>query len=482
MQQRRKTAIQVFTPALDILRSRPADAAHSENTSLVKRCQKILFDIIIQPQHNKSFLHDFQAFSLPKTWKRVQNPVTHMDSWRMIEAGQASIVMPVILRNRLNDKHIRQDLLPIILSSAPEFLGATFNDSFTASELLEGLLEYCPFKHACLRSLPTKHFPCRVHGQSSSRKTLDAFRVPHIIQEESWCRLSENNSACQAAEEETSDTTRFNVGDWKSSLKCWGGGWFYRQVSERYRSRAGCGESKADAYDSLKGLPNIHAGLHLWDVARAFGACRHIYTLLSEDIHKAYKRQIPKINNRNIASTMILQDCVYKTILFGILGSFRFEFPQVHDAFMQGILGITEEGDEEDGDVEIREDDKHQRPLLGTESIKWAKRPSFRPGPNLKRVCFPIGDFIVVRDGQIARLDGIFKHCIMKRDYRVFLVVTHTSNKTNPRKDGVLDCPVYDITGEQSTVGLPALSPQQEWIIERKDGTVLYAPYDGFFI
>lgn len=54
----------------------------------------------------------------------------------MMDAGQASIIMPVILRHWLEDEHIRQDLLPIIRSSAREFLGATFNGTLRASELV----------------------------------------------------------------------------------------------------------------------------------------------------------------------------------------------------------------------------------------------------------------------------------------------------------------------------------------------------------
>lgn len=62
-------------------------------------------------------------------------------------------------------------------------------------------------------------------------------------------------------------------------------GFTAKSASDIDSEKAGRG-AKADAYDSLEGLPNIHAGLHLWDVTRTVGACRHVHTLLSEVMHK----------------------------------------------------------------------------------------------------------------------------------------------------------------------------------------------------
>ncbi|KAH7149615.1 hypothetical protein B0J13DRAFT_674727 [Dactylonectria estremocensis] len=225
-----------------------------------------LFDIIIHPQHHSSVLRDFQTFPIPKSWKGIQNLITHMDSWRMMDAGQASIIMPVILRHWLEDEHIRQDLLPIIRSSAREFLGATFNGQSMQLDIIS-----------------------EIGSQVSSVGEADGFTA--------------------------------------------------KSASDIDSEKAGRG-AKADA---------------------------------------AYKRRIPKTNKRNIPSTMILQDRVHNTILFGTFGPFRFDFPQVHEAFIQckkdcgsfikaydgqGILGVTEDGEEEEGYPEIIADDQHQGPLL----------------------------------------------------------------------------------------------------------------------
>lgn len=46
------------------------------------------------------------------------------------------------------------------------------------------------------------------------------------------------------------------------------------------------GASKALAFSRMKGLPNIHVGMHLWEVARTYGSCRDVFTLLGEDKHR----------------------------------------------------------------------------------------------------------------------------------------------------------------------------------------------------
>lgn len=49
-------ATKIFAPALDPFTTRQTDAAHSENTSLVKHIKNILLDIIIAPKYHPSFL------------------------------------------------------------------------------------------------------------------------------------------------------------------------------------------------------------------------------------------------------------------------------------------------------------------------------------------------------------------------------------------------------------------------------------------
>lgn len=53
----------------------------------------------------------------------------------MIEVGQASVLIPVILRHWLDDKFIRPDLIAVIKSYTPQFLSA-IPDGFSASDMI----------------------------------------------------------------------------------------------------------------------------------------------------------------------------------------------------------------------------------------------------------------------------------------------------------------------------------------------------------
>jgi hypothetical protein len=43
---------------------------------------------------------------------------------------------------------------------------------------------------------------------------------------------------------------------------------------------------KYKAYARMKGLLNIHLGIHHWEVIKEYGACQNVFTLLGEDKHR----------------------------------------------------------------------------------------------------------------------------------------------------------------------------------------------------
>ncbi|KAL7946036.1 hypothetical protein V8C42DRAFT_322290 [Trichoderma barbatum] len=49
---------------------------------------------------------------------------------------------------------------------------------------------------------------------------------------------------------------------------------------------------KAQQLRDKKGLPNMHVGLHLAEVADEYEGCRMVFTLQGEDKHKEYKADI----------------------------------------------------------------------------------------------------------------------------------------------------------------------------------------------
>lgn len=148
-------AIQSLTPALDTIRTRPADAAHSELTSLVKNVHRVLIDIALKKSALEGFLTAFQTFPLPPGFKRIQSPTTHLGSWKMTEFAYASILTPVVLRFWLKDEHLSRDFVEKLPKIARTFIGEVAR--YSTSEIL--VLEFWSIALSnilvCGRSPPT---------------------------------------------------------------------------------------------------------------------------------------------------------------------------------------------------------------------------------------------------------------------------------------------------------------------------------------
>ncbi|KAL9593508.1 MAG: hypothetical protein Q9219_007519 [cf. Caloplaca sp. 3 TL-2023] len=76
-----------LTPALDILRSRPFDAAHSEYAGIAKQAQQVLFEAILTPTAQDEYCSELRRFPFPPSWARLQSPKYHLKSYRMQECG-----------------------------------------------------------------------------------------------------------------------------------------------------------------------------------------------------------------------------------------------------------------------------------------------------------------------------------------------------------------------------------------------------------
>lgn len=96
-----------MTPALDIIKSRLADAAHSEYAGMARRCQTLLIEAILTPASAKMYAAELRRFPFPLGWGRLQSPIHHLKSWRMQEAGRTAIITPMLLRCWIRDGHIR---------------------------------------------------------------------------------------------------------------------------------------------------------------------------------------------------------------------------------------------------------------------------------------------------------------------------------------------------------------------------------------
>ncbi|KAI2629051.1 hypothetical protein GGS21DRAFT_492602 [Xylaria nigripes] len=152
-----------------------------------------------------------------------------------------------------------------------------------------------------------------------------------------------------------------------------------RTAPSKQRRRADP-EDKINQFLRWKQLPNVHTGLHLAEVAREYGNCTMVFTLLGEDMHKQYKALIYNTNHYNAAATLVNINNRRKTVAFLLAGCFEKQYPRLHATYqtlrmqcprlthaLDPYLGEIEDGENREDDMdssylEISSDPKHQKP------------------------------------------------------------------------------------------------------------------------
>ena len=69
-----------ITFALDLIKSCPADVAHSEFTGMAKQAQALLVEAILNPAGQKKYVSKLHRFPFPAGWGRLQSPLYHLQS------------------------------------------------------------------------------------------------------------------------------------------------------------------------------------------------------------------------------------------------------------------------------------------------------------------------------------------------------------------------------------------------------------------
>jgi hypothetical protein len=113
-----ETALFRLTPALDIILTRPSDPAHSEFGGIVRQLHTLLVDSILSTASVKQYTLFLQKFPFPPGFGRLQSPLHHLKSYSLSEHGRWAVVIPVLLRCWLRDKHIRPAFLSAIQDHA----------------------------------------------------------------------------------------------------------------------------------------------------------------------------------------------------------------------------------------------------------------------------------------------------------------------------------------------------------------------------
>ncbi|KAK4117995.1 hypothetical protein N657DRAFT_465176 [Parathielavia appendiculata] len=101
-------ALPRLSPALDLVMSRPTDAAHSEYNGLGNLMHYLLRDGILTKSARSEYAIQLRTcWPFPPGWPRLQFPVHHLSSYKMSHHAQWIVIIPAFLLNWLKREHIR---------------------------------------------------------------------------------------------------------------------------------------------------------------------------------------------------------------------------------------------------------------------------------------------------------------------------------------------------------------------------------------
>lgn len=87
----------------------PQDPYHCL-AGLVRRLLDETFKSMNDEGH-KEFIKAWRAFEIPSTWNRLQNPITHRDSYWMNDSLRLAMIMPYILIRTINHRHYKAQFI-----------------------------------------------------------------------------------------------------------------------------------------------------------------------------------------------------------------------------------------------------------------------------------------------------------------------------------------------------------------------------------
>lgn len=100
--------LQLISPALDLILTRPMDAAHSEFNGLTNLMHLLLKDGILSPAAREEYALALRVWKFPPGAKRLQSPLHHLGSYSLSEHAIWSVTAPPFLRHWLRESHVKE--------------------------------------------------------------------------------------------------------------------------------------------------------------------------------------------------------------------------------------------------------------------------------------------------------------------------------------------------------------------------------------
>lgn len=286
-----KPPIGRLAPASDIILSRAYDAPHSEWRGLGRIIHSLLMTTILSKHGAKAYLKSFQNIRYPPGWPHIQSAAYYMWSWSLSETGRAGLLLPLIFRKHSTNTWFRQ---PYILAA-----GRVLNVETTAARAIVkafGVIAYANTlvgsqRYTYHRRLHRIIVQGRQAYQDLITCAIEAARQTHRANSSDE---DMNPSAEESLDENIApmDERLSAVGDAESAEDASDELDEVEQPPAEHRSSKGDSrgkrarsQPKGAKFRKLLALPNVHAGLHLGQMAYWYSTVMNLSVLGGEMKH-----------------------------------------------------------------------------------------------------------------------------------------------------------------------------------------------------
>ncbi|KAI0550499.1 hypothetical protein F4679DRAFT_572871 [Xylaria curta] len=261
-----RPAMADLAPALDLINTRPGDAAHSEFGGITKMLHQLLLDAAMKKQTIVDYARVLRKMPFPPGWAAIQSPY-HVMSYNLQEHARWSVLMTVIARCWLREEHLKVAFVRAIkVAFKDEIQAGEFGgQNASAVNIIIGVLT------------ATVRTNCLLGGDQMET------RNPQVFMDIVYKGRQLFQKICMAASI-ASGPSRGAHGTSRASSRGTRG--ISLTPSEVGSVMASVEQDVEDKYIQWANRPNVHIGLHYRDVFHRYGLVSLLMVLSGELKHK----------------------------------------------------------------------------------------------------------------------------------------------------------------------------------------------------
>jgi len=328
----------------------------------------MLLDTLLTQAAAKSYAAMLRSFPFPPSWPRVQGPLHHLKSYSLSEHARWSVVVPVLLRCWLKEKHIRPYLVQMLRKDQTQ----------------------TPVHHIiqCFAAAATSN--CVLMGDfisETDRSNMDSIVSHHRLRFQRLLQLVADSIAADPRRAR-SRSVSVDPSSLTSPL-------IMPEMPATAQSQAAdtSGPKElaalAQTYLNSMRLPNVHVAVHYLALAEEYAIPANCNVLIGEDKHRHFKKVIYTTNHQHPERDLLHKENIRQTLRLILTNSFSHEptitrvvkeifavcpllfstlLPRSEQMDLEGSL-ISQNDDDDDEDVQP--DSRHSQP--GCIKAKYCK-------------------------------------------------------------------------------------------------------------